>query len=244
MQLFIVFSGLFLITLVFYLILSKQEKDKIEFFHVMAHRFRSPIAIIKWYLELSANESTESLNDKQREYYLEIHKASERLNETIDSLIVLLQMQSHKLIIKKETVDIKNLIGQIIQELQFKIDRHKLHLQEIYPKNHEMTIQTDSKLLSIVLQNLIENSIKYSPENGNLVVKIDFLNKKLSIEIKDSGYGIPKQKRSSILAESVSSKDMSFSLYLVRLILKEMKANIYFKSEENVGTTFSILLPI
>ena len=244
MQLFIVFSGFLLITLVFYLILSKQEKDKIEFFHVMAHRFRSPITIIKWYLELSANESIEGLNDKQKEYFLEIRKASERLNETIDSLIVLLQMQSHKLIIKKETVDIKNLIGQIIQGLQFKIERHRLHLQEIYPKDHEMTIQTDPKLLSIVLQNLIENSVKYTPENGNLIVKIDFLNKKLSIEIKDSGCGIPKQKRSSILAESVSSKDMSFSLYLVRLILKEMKANINFKSEENVGTTFSVLLPI
>ena len=244
MQLIIAFIGLLLITLVFYLILSKQEKDKIEFFHVMAHRFRSPIAIIKWYLELLSDKSVGDLNDKQREYFSEIHKASERLNETIDSLIVLLQIQSHKLTIKTETVDIKNLIGRTIQKLQFKIERHKLHLQEIYPKNHQLTIQADPKLLNIVIQNLIENSIKYTPENGNIAIKIDFLNKKMSIEIKDSGYGISKQKRSRILADCVNSKDMSFSLYLVKLILKAMKANIDFKSEENVGTMFSILLPI
>jgi sensor histidine kinase regulating citrate/malate metabolism len=64
------------------------------------------------------------------------------------------------------------------------------------------------------------------------------------IEIKDTGYGIPKEKRSTILADSVNSKDMSFSLYLVQLILEKLKANINFKSEENKGTTFSISLPI
>ncbi|MBF8249733.1 MAG: Histidine kinase protein [Candidatus Levybacteria bacterium] len=243
MPVFILFGALLLLTLVFFLILSQQEKEKTEFFHVMAHRFRSPISIVKWYVELLSDKSAENLTDKQREYFTEIYKASEKLNETIESLIVLLQLQSNNLTIKTEQVDIKNLIAKIIQKLQFKIERHMLHLQEIYPAGQEATVQADPKLLTIVLQNLIENAVRYTPENGNIDIKMDFSNKKLLIEIKDNGYGIPRKKRSGILADSVNSKDMSFSLYLVKLILRKMHAKISFKSEESKGTTFFISLP-
>lgn len=244
MPIFIVFLALLILTLIFFLILSRKEKEKIEFFHVMAHRFRSPISIIKWYLELLSDKSVGNLNDKQRGYFTEIYNASEKLNETIDSLIVLLQLQSNNLTLKMERINVKNLIARIIQKLQFKIERHKLHLQEIYPKEQEVIIQADSRLLSIVFQNLIENAVRYTPENGNIDIKVDFLNKKMLIEIKDDGFGIPKEKKSRILADSVNFKDMSFSLYLVKLILRKMHAQISFKSEENKGTTFSISWPI
>lgn len=82
----IAIAPLIILTVVFFLILSKLEKEKKELFHVMAHRIRSPISIIKWYAELISDKSVGTLNDKQKEYLNEIQKASEKLNETIDSL--------------------------------------------------------------------------------------------------------------------------------------------------------------
>jgi signal transduction histidine kinase len=243
MPAFAVIIILILMTLVFYLILSRREKEKIEFFHVMAHRFRSPISIIRWYTELLSDKSVGNLNDKQKEYFTEIVNASEKLNETIDSLVILLQMQSKNLNLKIEKVNLKDVFSQIINKLKFKIERHKLHLQESYPNDREPVLQTDPRLLGIVFQNLLENSIRYTSENGNINIKINFLKNKMLIEIKDNGYGIPKERKSRILADSVNSKDMSFSLYLVKLILKEMHGQIDFKSEENKGTTFSLFLP-
>jgi signal transduction histidine kinase len=243
MPFFIVLPTLLLIIFVFFLKLSKEKKEKIEFFHVMAHRFRSPISIIKWYAELLSNKSVGDLNDKQKQYFTEIYNASEKLNDTIDSLIVLLQLQSNNFTSKIEKINIKDLIAQIIKKLQLKIERHKLHFQEIYPKEKETIIQADPKLLSIVLQNLIENAVRYSPENGNIDIKVTFIKRRVLIEIKDSGYGIPKKEKSKVLADSVNSKDMGFSLYLVKLIVRKMKANISFESKENKGTTFFISLP-
>lgn len=231
-----------LIILILITILIKKEKEKIEFFHVMAHRFRSPISIIKWYIELLSDKSIGNLNDKQKEYFEEVYNASEKLNETIDSLIVLLQLQSGNLSIKIQSTNVKDLTSQILKKLKFKIERHKLKLEEIYPQDKEVIAQTDPKLLTIVLQNLIENAIRYTPENGNISIKADLYNKLLMIEIKDNGYGIPKKHKSKILADSVNTKDMGFSLYLVKRILKKMQAQIDFKSEENKGTTFSIYL--
>ena len=243
MLVFILFSALLLMTLIFFILLSKEEKEKIELFHVIVHRFRSPVSIAKWYVELLSDKSVGPLNDKQKEYFTEIYNASEKLNETIDSLIVLLQLKSNHLNVKIEKVNVKDLIAQIISKLNFKIQRHKIHVEEVYPKEREASIQTDSKLLAIALQNLIENAVRYTSENGNVDIKISFTNKKMLIEIKDSGYGIPREGRSKILANSVNSKDMGFSLYLVKLIIKKIQATIRFESEENKGTTFFISLP-
>ncbi len=244
MPIFTALLALLLITLIFFLILLKEEKEKKEFFHVMAHRFRSPISVVKWYVELLSKKSAGNLNNKQEEYFKEIYSASEKLNECIDSLNILLQLQSNNLVVKTEEVDVKNVITQIIQKLQFKIERHKLHLQEIYPKEQKIIVQTDAKLLNIVLQNIIENALKYTPENGNIDIKVNLLNKQLSIEIKDNGYEILKKGKSKIFADSVNFKDMDFGLYLVKLIMKKMKAQINFRSEENIGTMFYISLPV
>jgi signal transduction histidine kinase len=244
MLIYILFLALILLIIVFFSILSRQEKEKNEFFHVMAHRFRSPISLIRWYMELMSDNSVGNLNDKQMGYFIEINNATEKLNETIDSLIILLQLQSNNLTLKTEKVNVKGLIGQIIQNLKFKIERHRIAMREVYPKDQEAAIQTDPKLLKIALQNVIENAVKYSPENGNINIKVSFSKKTLLIEIKDDGCGIPEKRKSKILADSVSSKDMGFSLYLVKLILKKIKAHISFKSEENKGTTFFIALPI
>lgn len=230
--------------LILIVIVFKKEKEKNELFHVMAHRFRSPIAIVRWYVELISDKSVGTLNDKQRKYLSEIDKASEKLNETIGSLLVLLQLQSNKLFIKIQTTNIKDLIDQILQKMTFKVERHRLHLQVDYPQNQGATIQTDPKLLTIVLQNLIESAIKYTPENGNIGIRVDMSNnKKLFLEIKGDGYEIPKEGRSRILSSSVNSKDAELSLYLVKHLLKKLGGKISFKSEENKKAIFYVSLP-
>jgi signal transduction histidine kinase len=212
--------------------------------HVVAHKFRSPISIIKWYIELVSDKSIGELNAKQKEYFTEISNATERLNESIESLIILLQLQSNNLTLKMEKVNIKDLIAKIVQKSKLKIERHKISLLEIYPEEVELIAQTDQKLLKISLEHLIENAIMFTPEGGKIEIKANLSGGKLLIEIKDNGCGIPKDKRAKVLVDAVSSKDMSLSLYLIKVILRRIRAHIYFESEENKGTTFFVSLPI
>jgi len=244
MPIFIAFLALLIITLVFFLILSKEEKEKTELFHIMAHKFRSPIYIIKCYMELLSDKSAGDLNDKQRKYFAEIRKAGEKMNEAVDSLIALLQLQSNSLHLKIEKVNVRDLITQTIRNLQSKIERRKLHLQEIYPREQEIIIRTDSKLLGIVFQNLIENIVVRTPENGNITIKANFYKNRLLIEIKDDQYGISKEELSGFSTGSINFKDVDFDLYLVKSILRKMRGQISFKSKENKEATFSMSLPI
>lgn len=86
MQIFIVALALLLITLIFFLILSRSEKEKNELFHVMAHKLRTHISTIKWYTEFLSDKSVGALNDKQKKYLNEIFKSAKLLSDIIDSL--------------------------------------------------------------------------------------------------------------------------------------------------------------
>lgn len=68
-------------------VIHKKEKEKNELPHFMAHKIRSPISVIRWYMELLAKEPAGVINDKQKKYFSEIYKASQKLNEIIDSLL-------------------------------------------------------------------------------------------------------------------------------------------------------------
>ena len=72
--------------LILIVVIFKKEKEKIELFHMMAHKLRSHISTIKWYTELLSDKSVGTLNDKQKEYFNEIRKASQKFNEIIDSI--------------------------------------------------------------------------------------------------------------------------------------------------------------
>lgn len=237
-------TALIVLSILFLFILQKKEKEKIEFFHVMAHRFRSPISIIKWYTELLSDKSVGDLNEKQKQYFTEVYNSSEKLNETIESLIILLQIQSKTYTCKSEKVDFKLVIERILRTLRFKIERHGIELIKDYPENEKFITTNDSRLVTIALESLIENAIRFSPEKGKVEIKIYQQNNYLTIEIRDHGYGIPKDRKTKILAESVNSKDMGFSLYLVKLAMKKLNAKINFISEENIGTTFYLYFPL
>lgn len=87
MPLFIIILLLIIALLALIAILQKKEKEKIEFFHFMAHKLRSPISIIKWYTELLTDASIGTLNGRQKKYFNEIYKASEKINGIIDSFL-------------------------------------------------------------------------------------------------------------------------------------------------------------
>jgi len=244
MPLLVIFSGFILITLVFFLILSREQKEKNELFSILAHKLRSPIAIIRWYTELLSDESTGNLSRQQKQYLSEINTADEKLNEAICLLTAYLQSQSNTLIVNPEKANLRYLIGPVVKKLQSRVKKHKFNLREIYPKEQEAVIQVDTKLLTMTLSSLIENVIKHNAENGNIDIEVAFLNKKALIKIIASAYCVPEQKSSRTLTNSVSFKNLDFDLHLVKSILKKIKADINLKPGKDERMTFSVILPI
>jgi two-component system phosphate regulon sensor histidine kinase PhoR len=144
-------------------------------------------------------------------------------------------------------------ISDVIYEV---IDIHK---EEINRKNlsikleiKEERIYADKLSIHEVLDNLLSNSIKYTPEGGTISIRtLQYNSEKLTIEFSDTGIGIPKKEVSNIFDEfyiasnikRAGTDNSGMGLAIVRKIIKSHRGTIYVKSEEGIGTTFTIRLP-
>jgi signal transduction histidine kinase len=134
-----------------------------------------------------------------------------------------------------------------------------LHITETYYPGLPL-LQLDRRMTKTILRNLISNAIKYTPSRGSVAIHLKKSSTKLTpssrgslmIEISDTGYGIPRGQQKKIFsklfrASNIKIKDTDgtgLGLYIVQLILERVGGRIRVTSEENKGSTFTVLLPL
>lgn len=233
--------------------ISKQkelDKAKTEFLSLASHQLKTPVATVKWYLEMLLSKQTGDINEKQKEYILRTYRVNEDMIELIDALLNVsrIEVGSIKPDIKK--INIALIIDKIITEMQHLISEKKILLTKKYEGDLDGA-ESDPKLLKIIIHNLISNAVKYTRENG----RIDILTKesfgKITIIVKDNGIGIPKNEQNKLFSKMFRAKNVNvietsqgtgLGLFLVKSLLDILGAKISFVSEENAGTTFTIKL--
>jgi len=154
--------------------------------------------------------------------------------------------------ITKQATNVPEIIDGILVELASQIDKKKIIFKKNY-NNALLNIDSDPKLLRIVIQNLITNAIKYNKDGGS--VTIDLVEGiglgQSSISVSDTGLGIPKEEQGRMFSklfraknvENVgSSQSTGLGLYLVKSIIETLGGSISFISEENTGSTFTLRL--
>jgi len=244
-----------------------KEKEisqaKSEFVSLASHQLRTPLTSIKWFLEMLLSGEVGKLNKKQKEYFREIYQNNQRMITLVSALLNVSRIELGVLTVNPEPIKIITFIKEILKGFKTQIQEKNLVIKEIYTPNLPL-INIDSKLLSIVIQNIISNAIKYTAKKGTISVKT-FLRedkesvgsnklktKNLVIIISDTGYGIPRNQYNKIFtklfrADNVKEKDTDgtgLGLYLAKLIIKHIEGYIWFESKLNKGTTFYITIPI
>ena len=148
--------------------------------------------------------------------------------------------------------DIVQLAEDVINEQQLQIKEKKLVFSATFATNIPL-IQIDPKLLRMVIQNLFSNAIKYTPDGGKIAVQLIMEDSNsITLRIADTGYGIPKNQYDKIFtklfrADNVIGKDTEgtgLGLYIAKSIVEQSNGKLWFESEENVGTTFHVTLPL
>lgn len=230
------------------------DRAKSEFVSLASHQLRTPLSAINWYSELLQDEeSTGKLNEEQQDFLNEIHLAQKRMTSLVGDLLNVSRIELGTFSITPEEVDIVEVSDSVLKEIEHTIKEKKQHIETKYPAEN-LSIMADRNLLRTVFQNLISNAVKYTPNKGTISVRIwvDSVNKKVRIDIKDTGYGVPKNQQSQIFsklfrADNILDKETSGSglgLYIVKSILDESGGSISFESEENKGTVFHLTVPL
>ena len=228
------------------------DKTKTEFVSLASHQLRTPLSTISWYTEMLLSGDAGKLKKEQERYLNEIYKGNQRMVSLVNALLSVSRMDLGTFVLESEPTDIVLLVRNIVREQKPQIDRKKIKFSSEFDTNIPF-IETDPKLLSMVVQNLLSNSVKYTPNKGKIKISLilDKKNKKIIFKILDSGYGIPKNQQDKIFtklfrADNVREKDTEgtgLGLYIVKAIVDNSGGKVWFDSKENKGSTFYVSLP-
>lgn len=227
--------------------LEELEQLKNNFVSLISHDLKTPIAKIQAVIDrvtLQQQLETELQVDFEN---LKIY--SEELNRYIQSILKLLRVESRDFKINKEVADLNEVVEEVIQKVQpLSIQKNiqlNTQLEPMFSSEFDVTLMTE------VILNLVENAIKYTPQNGQIWIKTSELEDDIILEIADSGEGIPLDEQELIWKkftrgknQDLKTKGSGLGLYLVKYFVELHQGKVSFTSEVGKGTSFYIRLPI
>ncbi len=227
--------------------LSELEQLKNNFVSLISHDLKTPIAKIQGVLDRRLMKTDDLPSDLQNDLQ-NLKTYSEELNRYIQSILKVLRVESRDFKILKETADINGIIETVVDRLKplasTKSIRIDLNLEPMF------LIEIDVTLMTEVFLNIIENAIKYTSENGSVLIRSFETEKDVFIEVTDSGDGIAPEDQEIIWKKFARGKDQNhktkgtgLGLYLVKYFIELHGGEITMQSQLNKGTKFTVKLP-
>ncbi|MCI0542373.1 ATP-binding protein [bacterium] len=234
------------------------DKAKTEFVSLASHQLRTPLSAIRWYSEMLISEKLGSLNEEQRAYLKEVYQSNRRMIDLVNALLNVSRIDLGTFAVESKDTDIIEICESVLQELQVKISEKGQTVEKRYEKDFPH-VNVDPKLLRIIFQNLLSNSVKYTPEHGVITASISRSGENMRITVSDTGVGIPKENQDKIFtklfradnAREVEAEGTGLGLYIVKAIVERSDGRVWFESpvrfeggEQNTGTAFFVELPL
>ena len=234
--------------------LKEAEALKDEFLSLVAHELRHPVAVLSGLAETllqDKRDSTVRLTAWQREALQGIDQTAFHLVGLTDALLDAARLQAGRLELSCEPMDLVALCRRVVARFQRSAPQHTLTFET--PLEH-LVAQVDPERIEQMLDNLLSNALKYSPEGGPIQVMLRTSNEgqMASLSVADRGIGIPAQQQARIFGRFERADNgrvygiggTGLGLYLSRALVEQHGGRIWFESVEEEGSTFFVLLPL
>ncbi|OON90266.1 MAG: histidine kinase, partial [Candidatus Epulonipiscium fishelsonii] len=229
--------------------LDRIEESRQEFVSNVSHELKTPLASIKVLTESLIFEENIPI-EMYKEFFSDINHEVDRLNTIINDLLSLVKLDSNKVNLNIAQTNLNNLIEAILKRLSPLAKKKDISL--IYQSDRETTVEVDEVKLTLAISNLIENGIKYTVEGGQVTINIQSNSQEAFITVTDTGIGIAKEEQSRIFerfyrTDKTRSRDtggtgLGLSITYRTIIMHT--GSIQVESEEGIGSTFVIQIPI
>ena len=231
--------------------ITKQENienSRREFVANVSHELKTPITTIKTYIEtIMENE----LDKETEKGFLDVvNKESDRMTRLIGDLLTLSKLDNKIILANRDYFNVTELINSVVTNMKIEAEKHG-HQLDYHEMNELPLLFMDKDRLEQILINIISNSIKYTPENGQIDVYARAMYGNIYIKIKDTGIGIPKKDLERIFerfyrvdkARSREEGGTGLGLAISKEMINAFGGDIYIESEQNKGTEVCIVLP-
>lgn len=220
--------------------LRSQQRN---FLLSVTHELKSPLASIKLYLQTILKRDLE--RSQINAFLNNSLKDIERLDDLVENMLIATRMENRSYSFPKEEFDFSNLIEKVSERLQV----HTCSTQTIYTDvQPNIKIKGDKFALSLVVSNLIENAVKYSPACDEVNVSLAAVDNTIVLRVADKGVGIPDSEKEKIFEkfyrvgseDTRKTKGTGLGLFIVKEVLKVHQAQIRVKNNKPEGTIFEV----
>lgn len=221
---------------------------KDEFLSIASHELRTPVTSIKGYTQLAKTLIRENDLATSEEYLDIALDQIDRMSRLILELLDVSRIETGRLEMRREPIDWPSFVREVVQHHHTAVSDRRFHLDV---PNVSKSVAGDRDRLEQVLGNLLENSVKYSPEGSEIFVAVEDKDDHVITSVCDRGIGIPADELSQVFerfhrGRQVSSTNyggLGLGLYITKQIIERHGGTIWVESKEGSGTTFYFSLP-
>jgi PAS domain S-box-containing protein len=231
---------------------SLLEQYKTDMIRMAAHDLRHPISVTLGYVELMS-QMDENLTEAQQKYVKSIKTAVNRANKMLSDILSLERIEQQALQGLKDQFNFHMILGEIIA--QYRDQAHEKKQRLIIDVDQDDTpydINGDISQMTEAVGNLIQNAIKYTQEGGEIIIRLSNNGNQLIFEVRDNGFGIPKEMQERLFrpfyraktSETSHIEGTGLGLHLVKNIIERHGGSVLFRSVYGEGSLFGFRLPL
>ena len=231
--------------------LTQLDKMKSEIISVVAHQLRTPLSAIKWTLKILLDGDAGIVSSEQKDLLSKGFESNERMIALINDMLEVDRLESGKIKYNFVPVQFEELVQDMIRSLLPLATAKNIRVEFASPVQLIPKIKIDPDKMRDLLQNLIDNAIKYTKNDSTVAVTTFMDNNELHLTVKDTGIGIPDDEKDKIFSRFFRAQNAvhtetdgsGLGLFIAQSVVKRHGGKIWFESVLNQGTMFHVLLP-
>ena len=226
---------------------QKENHEQADFISTASHEMRTPVAVIEGYISMIMNPITATVDERARGYAQKAHDAAQHLGHLFQALLDITKIDDNRMTTNPILVDARVAAKQVVGRLNAKAVAKGLELSYVASTKVSplYIIYVDLDQLEEILDNLVDNAIKYTPK-GSVKLSVTDNNNRVRISVTDTGMGIPSEDVSHLFQKfyRVDSSDTreiggtGLGLYLIKRLTEEMGGQVGVESNYGQGSTF------
>jgi signal transduction histidine kinase len=229
--------------------LRELDRMKDQFVSTVSHELRTPLTSMIGYLELTLDGEAGELTEEQQQFLGIVSRNCTRLNKLIDDILFVARVDAGRLSLDPDWLPLGEVAWSAVESAQASADKKdvKLHFSA---DSGLPPFWGDGMRLTQMLDNLLTNAIKFTPEGGEVTVRVGQLGDSLHLEVADTGLGIPEDEVGRLFerffraSTGTAIQGTGLGLPIVKSIAEVHGGSISVESELGVGTTFAVDLPL